>query len=731
MTAEGRSDPKTGHTAGTVIRPRALTRPRIGLPRTPFLTDPGWRLLLINGAVLVSLLVLLFTLHTPSATWRVNQVAGETVVAQQRVTYADHLATAARKRQAMNQTGYVYRFDASAAQRSLQTARGFLTNAGHVIANTPSSPNRRGIIRRLLPPGFSAGALHQFYNVSAADFPVVRQRSLLLLSQAQTWQFAANQKQTPLLALLSAIPPAVTITQRSAIGEILTTFLTPTEIPDAAATRKRQVQAAASVPVQYATIYPGQVIIRRGDIVTPTVMEQLSALGLENRSLGWRDVLAAILFSAVIVAMLSWYLWAFHPAVVINARLLLLIDAAILISVTGARLLSGGHVLLPFMLPVAAAGTFAALLMAPEACIAVSLAIAVLAGWVVANSFELTSYYLLSSVAGVLAIRQLRQIKQFVFAGLYITAFALITALAFGLINHSYDFAAFQDYVLAAGVNGFVSSTLAIGGFAMLSGYFGVTTTLQLFELAQPNQPLLRRLTARAPGTYNHSLIVSNMVEQAAEAIGANAAVARVMALYHDVGKTANPHCFVENQLGIDNIHDQLEPDESARIIRGHVSQGLRLARQYRLPRQVLDAIAEHHGTMVLTYFLHKARQTAGDSGYVNPSTFTYPGPKPQTKETALLMLADGSESALRAAQDHSADSIRATVRRIFQERIEQQQLDECPLTLQDLERTQRAFCSVLNGLYHPRIEYPDSAELALQVPLPPPTTSTADGRAS
>jgi putative nucleotidyltransferase with HDIG domain len=206
------------------------------------------------------------------------------------------------------------------------------------------------------------------------------------------------------------------------------------------------------------------------------------------------------------------------------------------------------------------------------------------------------------------------------------------------------------------------------------------------------------------------------MVEQAAHAIGANAPVARVMALYHDVGKTANPHCFVENQLGIGNIHDELKPEESARIIRGHVAQGLKLARQFQLPRPILDAIAEHHGTGVLTFFLHKAQQAAGDDEPVNAAVFTYPGPKPQSKETALLMLADGCESAVRASSDHSPDGIRATVRRILQERIEQQQLDECPLTLRDLERTQAAFCSVLNGLYHPRIEYPDTTN---ELPIP------------
>jgi putative nucleotidyltransferase with HDIG domain len=196
------------------------------------------------------------------------------------------------------------------------------------------------------------------------------------------------------------------------------------------------------------------------------------------------------------------------------------------------------------------------------------------------------------------------------------------------------------------------------------------------------------------------------MVEHAAEEIGADSLIAKLGALYHDVGKTANPHCFVENQLGMGNIHDELRPDESARLIRGHVIQGLRLARQHKLPRVVLNAIAEHHGTMSIAYFLHRAREYSDEP--IDISLYTYPGPRPQSKETALIMLADGCESAVRASSDKSGDRIGEIVDRIFQERIDLGQLSECPLTLRDLELARAAFLSVLTGLYHPRIDYPE-----------------------
>ncbi|HEX6507649.1 MAG TPA: HDIG domain-containing protein, partial [Chloroflexota bacterium] len=446
-----------------------------------------------------------------------------------------------------------------------------------------------------------------------------------------------------------------------------------------------------------------------------SVMQKLSALGLQSRRTGWEDVLGSALFSVVIVLTLFWYLRAFHAPILTNPRLLLLIDASILGAVIGARLLGANHILLPYFLPVAGASTFAAALIAPEACIAVALAMAVLAGWVVGNSFELMMYYFLTGAAGVLAIRQLRQLKEFVFAGVYISAFALVTVLAFGFVDRVDDLSALQGYVLASVFNGFVSSTLALGAFALMSSFFGVTTRLQLLELGQPSQPLLRRLMVQAPGTYNHSLILATMVEHAAEEIDADSLSAKLGALYHDIGKSINPHCFVENQLGMGNIHDELRAEESARIIRGHVSAGLRMARQYHLPRVIVDAIAEHHGTMTIAFFLHKARQENPHEG-VDAALYSYPGPKPQSKETALLMLADGCESAVRAAPDHSGAKIRETVHRIISERVESGQLDECPLTLHDLDRAEHAFVAVLNGLYHPRIEYPEAGDQIVDI---------------
>jgi putative nucleotidyltransferase with HDIG domain len=693
------------------LRTSALTPPRLAR------TAPSWWLSTANSAALVLCLVILYAAAPVGSTMHVGEVAGTTIVAPRQVTYIDRVATAAKRRLAAAAVTPAYQTDTAIAGQRLDQARAFLASAAPILASKAAPAHKLNVIRNLLPSTIPALALQQFASLTANDFKIVQVHSLALLSQAVAWRFDSNQITSTEFGLLSSVPGTVTPVQRTSIGEVLATFLAPTLVPDPTRTAIRQQRAKDAVPDVVATIYAGQVVVRNGDIVTPTVMEKLDALGLQGSQHGWQRTAASLLFSLIIVAMLLWYLRAFHPSVIMHPRLLLLIDASVLGAVAGARLLTTGHVLLPFFLPVAAASTFAAVLMAPEACIAVAFAMAVLAGWVVANSFELTMYFFLSSAAGVLAIRQVRQVKQFVLAGLYISLFALLTLLAFGLLDKTYDLAAIQEYLLVAAFNGLVSSTLALGGFALLSGFFGVTTSLQLLELGQPNQPLLRRLMVKAPGTYNHSLILASMVEHAAQEIGADALVAKIGALYHDIGKSTNPHCYVENQMGMANIHDDLAPEESARIIRGHVSQGVRLARQHRLPSVILQAIREHHGTMTIAYFLRKAIEDRDDIP-IDESIFAYGGPKPQSKETALLMLADGCESSVRSCPDHSRNTIESMVDRMFAERIESGQLAESPLTLHDLEVARGAFCSVLFGLYHPRIEYPEPAEPALPAPI-------------
>ena len=259
-------------------------------------------------------------------------------------------------------------------------------------------------------------------------------------------------------------------------------------------------------------------------------------------------------------------------------------------------------------------------------------------------------------------------------------------------------------------MNAALSVILAIGSFAVLGNLFGIMTVFQLLELANPSNRLLRRLLLETPGTYHHSVMVGNLAERAAETIGADPLLARVAAYYHDIGKMKNPLAFVENQAGAHNIHDDLNAETSARIIAGHIRDGIDLAYEHGLPVQVVGYIPQHHGTSVMAYFHQKAlREVGGREDLVDERTYRYPGPKPQTREAAILMLADGVEASVRSLDEKDEESIRAMVDRIVDARVEDGQLDDAELTLKNISQIKDAFVGQLLGMYHSRIKYPDN----------------------
>jgi len=287
-------------------------------------------------------------------------------------------------------------------------------------------------------------------------------------------------------------------------------------------------------------------------------------------------------------------------------------------------------------------------------------------------------------------------------------------------------------------VNGALAASLTFLSFSLFGRVFGITTHLQLLELAHPNQPLLYRLAREAPGTYHHSIVVSNLAESAVEVVGGDPLFTRVAVLYHDVGKVLRPSFFVENQANRANVHEALDPRTSARIIQEHVLDGVRLARKARLPQPIIDVIQQHHGTTLIKYFYNRALNSGED---VEESEFRYPGPRPQTREAGIIMLADSVEAAVRSAAqagrlfeegakgngaggERRAGKLAEIVDSVIRERLDDGQLDECDLTLKQIEQVRQTFISILEGIYHPRIEYPELKRVA-SAPLAPEAAAT------
>jgi putative nucleotidyltransferase with HDIG domain len=344
-----------------------------------------------------------------------------------------------------------------------------------------------------------------------------------------------------------------------------------------------------------------------------------------------------------------------------------------------------------------------------------------LMGGALNGSLELATYILLGGLAGIVAIRRGDRYAVFLQAGIACAIVYAGVVVAFAMLG-SWDTTGLVQLLGASVAAAAGSAIAAIGLFAILGNVFGILTVFQLLELANPSQPLLRRLLVEAPGTYHHSLMVGNLAERAAETIGADPLLVRVAAYYHDIGKLDDPQAFIENQGGGENIHDVLPPAESAQVLARHVTDGIDLAYRARLPTAIIAFIPQHHGTARMSYFWAKARDEAA-APYGGPETlegskaadaldetrYRHGGPKPQSREAAILMLADGVEASVRSLLSRDEAAIRAMVARIIADRLDDGQFDECELTLRDLERIREAFVAQLLGMYHQRIAYPQN----------------------
>jgi putative nucleotidyltransferase with HDIG domain len=337
-------------------------------------------------------------------------------------------------------------------------------------------------------------------------------------------------------------------------------------------------------------------------------------------------------------------------------------------------------------------------------------------GYITDGQLELILYNLAGGLVGIYSLQRVSRINTFVWAGVYVMCANIVVAITFALLGGSIDTLRLGQSVLASAINGVLAAILALGGYSLLGMVFNITTKLQLLDLARPTHPLMRQLLLKAPGTYHHSIMVGNMAEQAAEIVGADALLARVGAFYHDIGKTIRPYFFSENQMESPNPHDLLDPETSAQIIRSHTTDGLQLARKYRLPRAISAFVTEHHGTSKISYFYHKACKEYGKEN-VDCSLYQHIGPRPQTKETAIVMMADACEAVVRSVRPHDAKALEELIQNLVAKMIADGQLNTAPLTLQEIDTIAASFVNTLQGVFHPRIRYPSSEQSQERLP--------------
>ena len=411
----------------------------------------------------------------------------------------------------------------------------------------------------------------------------------------------------------------------------------------------------------------------------------------------------------------------------IDLRGLLVIAILFLIFLVAGRSITNQGLVVAFIFPLAAYSLTIAALFGQNRALVTTLLLTILITYNLPDALVLMLYYTLGGFFGVLVLGRAQRITSFFWAGLVIAGGGALVVVAYFLNSPTRDWLTIASLSGAALINGIASASLALLLQFLLAQLVGMTTALQLMEISRPDHPLLQLLLRAAPGTYQHSLQVANLAEQAADEIGADTLLTRVGAQYHDVGKALTPMLFIENQVpGSHNPHESLTPLESAQIIIRHIPEGVELARKYRIPSRIQDFIREHHGNMIARYqYFNAVKAAGGDESKVDPEPFRYPGPRPQSRETAILMLADGSEARVRAERPQNENEMREVIKSLIQNRMSSGQLDDTGLTLRDLEAITHSFVTTLRGIYHPRIEYPKLDRVADQNPDPTPTVPT------
>jgi cyclic-di-AMP phosphodiesterase PgpH len=575
-------------------------------------------------------------------------------------------------------------------------------------------------------PNLSSTARATLVALTPARWAAVRDEAIRILDATERTELKDADLAQTRLTLESGMAGGLNEAERLLAAELISPFVVANSSFSQARTQAEQQRAAAEVAPVMVKVRVGQAIVRQGDLISAGDLEILREAGLIKGHPDLGKFAGWFLLATLLVGLLLAWVWRFRRDLWHRNNILMLVGL-LLVFATVTLKLTAGRPTLPFLLPTAAIAILVAILLDAGAATVLLAVVAVIAGAVNDRSLELMAYVFLGGVAGIIAVRRGDRLQAFLQAGIAIFVVSALVVATFSLLG-TRDLRGVLELWGASAAAAGGAAVAAVGSFAVLGNLFGILTAFQLLELANPSQPLLRRLLVETPGTYHHSIMVGNLAERAADAIGADSLVTRVAAYYHDIGKLTNPLGFIENQAGGDNVHDQLEPEVSAQILKQHVVDGIDLAYRAHLPKPLIAYIPQHHGTALMSYFYSRARELAAQpfgglataegkkaADAVDARRFRHAGPKPQSREAALIMLADGVEASVRSLSSRDEAAIRAMVGRIIDERLGEGQFDECDLTLRDIERIREAFVGQLLGMYHTRIAYPQNKVVELE----------------
>lgn len=680
-------------------------------------------------AFVAIMLAIFYSSFSPQhVTLRKDEVAKRNVVSNITAVIIDEQQTEQLKAQAAAKVQKAYQEDQSALTNARSDIKGFYANLRQIIAS--DNADKKTALKNLLD-----GVAHRknlFKNVDTlamanylliakpVDIDKMEQATISVVEAAMEQPITEEALPREYDAINSQVDKiAFNPTAQAIVKLIAADSIRANLIFNQEATNRAIKEAQDAVEPVHKTVLAGEIIVREGERVTAEQISILEQLGIQRTQSYVMIMSGFALFILICLWLVAQFLKRYYRDLFKNDKQMLLLGLIVVLNILIARFLvaiqvtsqPGINAMTGYLAPIAAGSMLIAILLDNRLAYFINTIMALLLGLITEGSqlaFMIVAF--VGGTAGVYRVSRLSQTSDLAKAGFHIALANVITILTMVLISGNITISVILAGIALGLVSGLLCSILMIGALPYLENGFAITSMIRLLELSNPNQELLKRLLLEAPGTYHHSLMVGNLAEASAESIGANPLLVRVGAYYHDIGKIKRSDYFVENQRSFDEPHNKIAPALSALIIISHVKEGLELAREAHLPQVIVDFIVGHHGTSLAKYFYSRAIEEEGE-GMVNEDSFRYEGPKPQTKEVALVMLADAVEAAVRSLPNPNLDSIRSMVRKIIRDKLNDGQLDDCDLTFKDLNVVANSFCNVLGGVYHKRIEYPDLIE--------------------
>lgn len=680
----------------------------------------------------VAILILFSHFAPKQVMLKPDEVARRNIQSPITAVIIDEKKTKELEEQAASKVQKVYQEDNYALSNTRNSINDFYSNIRNLLNY---DEDKKGQLEELLKGSeeknyyfglqFDYGELASYLlNATPEDLEQMRQASLSIAQELMDKPITDEALESVYKQAEQKIDNLAYSPQAKEIMKIVTIdAIRPNLIFNKEATDKAIQEAVEAVQPVQKTIKAGEIIVREGDRVTEEQISILEQLGIQRTKSYSLTLIGTVLFVFLTFLLTIEFLRRYYREIYEKDMLMLLIGIIFVIVLLIARFLTiikfsdqpEINALIGYLAPVGAGSMLIAILLDNRLAYFLTTIMAFYVGFLNAGNqlfYAVTAF--VGGTVGIFQVYRVNQTSDLARSGLYIGLANIITIITFLFIGENLTINVVAVGALIGAVNGILSAILMIGALPYLETAFSITSTIKLLELSNPNHPLLKKLLLEAPGTYHHSLMVGNLAEASAEAIGANPLLVRVGAYYHDIGKVKRPDYFVENQMGFDNPHENIAPALSALIIISHVREGVELAREARLPQVIIDFIEQHHGTSLAKYFYNRALEEDRD-GHVSEESFRYEGPKPKSKEVALVMLADSVEAAVKSLEDTAPEKIRNTVRMIIRDKLNDGQLELCDLTFKDLDVIANHFYKVLEGVYHKRIEYPETIMKELQ----------------